>query len=71
MFNHYRDALSVIGTLEAELEVFQRQFDISNAEFEKYYLQEKAYLEGLKTTPPEETLKIQYVRSLNMLKQIW
>ena len=70
MLNHYRDALSAIGTLEAELKAFQSQFDVSDADFEQYYLREKAYLEGLKTTPPEVTLKIQYVRGLNMLNQI-
>jgi hypothetical protein len=70
LFNHYRDALSAIGTLEAELEAFRCQFGISDADFERYFLQEKAYLEGLKTTPPEVTLKIQYVRGLNMLNQI-
>jgi len=53
-----------------ELKVFQCQFGISDANFEQYYLWEKAYLEGLKTTPSEVTLKIQYVHSLNMLNQI-
>ena len=71
MFNHYRDTLSIIGSLEAELEAFRRQFGISDADFEQHYLQEEAYLNGLKTTPPEVTLKIQYVRGLNMLSQIW
>ena len=71
LFNHYQGALSAISTLDTKLKIFQCQFGISDMDFEQYYLQEKAYLDRLKTMPPEVTLKIQYVHSLNMLNQIW
>jgi len=53
-----------------ELTTLCEQLSITGDDFEQYFEQEKAYLDGLKTTPPEVTLKIQYVRGLNMLNWI-
>ena len=56
--------------LKIELANLCKQLSIMADDFERYFEQEKAYFDGLKTTPPEVTLKIQYVHGLNMLNQI-
>jgi len=58
-------------TLEVELEALQDQLGVSSADFEEFYIHEKTYLEELKSTPAEVTLKIQYRQGLNKLAQIW
>jgi len=70
LYNHYREAITTIQTLKMELTTLCEQLSITGDDFGQYFEQEKAYLDGLKTTPPEVTLKIQYVRGLNMLNRI-
>jgi len=62
---------SALVTVECAIELAGFGVALTTGDdFEQYFEQEKAYLDGLKTTPPEVTLKIQYVRGLNMLNQI-
>ena len=70
LHNHYHKVITAAQTLEIELTTLCEQLGITADSFERYFEQEKAYLDGLKTTPPEVTLKIQYICGLNMLNQI-
>ena len=50
--------------------MLQDELGLSSADFEEFFIQEKTYLEGLKSTPADVTLKIQYVQGLNKLAHI-
>jgi hypothetical protein len=67
--NHYREAASMVETLELELQIIQEQLGIRAEDFEHYFAAEKAYLEGLKDPSPVVTLKAQYVKALNELSR--
>jgi len=71
LYNHYREALAICHTHEVELQALQDELGLSSADFEEFFIQEKTYLEGLKSTPADVTLKIQYVQGLNKLAHIW
>jgi len=70
LYNHYWEALATCRTHEVELQVLQDELGLSSADFEEFFIQEKTYLEGLKSTPADVTLKIQYVQGLNKLAHI-
>ncbi|TDL13895.1 hypothetical protein BD410DRAFT_696918, partial [Rickenella mellea] len=74
LYNHYREALSVIRTCSAELDQFQKKLGITSDDFKKYFESERQYLRSLKQEPPEETLRYDYVEALEDLarrRQEW
>jgi len=64
LYRHYKEALSLISTLSAELAEIQTQLHITNDDFEGYLQDEWTYLQSLQTEPPHETLQYQYVECL-------
>jgi hypothetical protein len=57
----------IIKSCSVDLETVRANLSISDDEFERYLEDERQYLSGLKTEPPEETLKYQYVEALQEL----
>ena len=60
-------ALDVISTTTQELTHLQHELDIADEDFEIYLEEERKYLEGLKTEPPEMDLRFRYVEALDDL----
>ncbi|KAG1764331.1 hypothetical protein EDD22DRAFT_979071 [Suillus occidentalis] len=67
LFNHYREAIHVIQTLQAELSVIKRELDLDDTDFVKFYNEEKLYLDRLKEPPIRDRLCIRYVEVLDDL----
>ncbi|TFK46595.1 hypothetical protein OE88DRAFT_1638090, partial [Heliocybe sulcata] len=67
MFNHYREALKIIQEGSAELEELKLALCLTDSDFNGFLEQERAYLQGLKKEPPEETLRFEYVEGLENL----
>ncbi|KAG6380278.1 hypothetical protein JVT61DRAFT_8380 [Boletus reticuloceps] len=65
--NHYRKALKVAQTLEAELLVIKNELNLTDDDFRQFHEAKKRYVAELKEPPHEEYLKIQYVEMLNEL----
>ncbi|KAG1781291.1 hypothetical protein EV702DRAFT_1177553 [Suillus placidus] len=61
LFNHYREAIHVIQTLQAKLSVIKCELNLDDADFVKFYNEEKLYLDRLKEPPIRDRLCIQYV----------
>jgi hypothetical protein len=64
LLNHYVKAHKVIEEISMELPQIQANLGIADGDFEEYIKQECIYLHGLKSEPPEETLRYQYVEAL-------
>ena len=65
--NHYRAAVDAIRTLEAELEILQRELGLTKDDFHNYLEAERKYLGELKSPSPLVLRKIQYVQALSDL----
>jgi hypothetical protein len=64
------EALNAIHSLETELNAIKTEKNLVDDDFPRFFAEEIAYLEGLKQVPVAETLKINYVQSLQQLSQI-
>ncbi|KAG1727456.1 uncharacterized protein EDB91DRAFT_1239525 [Suillus paluster] len=65
LFNHYQEAIHVIQTLQAKLSIIKRKLNLDDADFVKFYDEEKLYLDHLKEPPIRDCLCIQYVEVQN------
>ena len=57
--NHYRAAIDAVHTLEAELEVLQRELGLTRDDFYNYLEAERKYLKELRSPSPSVLRKIQ------------
>jgi len=69
LWNHYRDALGLIGSLETELSIVKEQLKITDDDLARFFSEEVKYLNALKAAPMTEALKIQYIQALNELSR--
>ncbi|KAG2336949.1 hypothetical protein BDR05DRAFT_896013 [Suillus weaverae] len=67
--NHYREALTSIHTLTAELLALTDNLGLTDADFIKFHSEERLYLDSLKTPPPKELLQIHNVEVLDELAE--
>ncbi|KAG1848223.1 hypothetical protein F4604DRAFT_1594025 [Suillus subluteus] len=63
--NHYREALTAIHTLTAELSAIEGILDLTDADFIHFHEQECLYLDGLKEPPVKDRISVRYVQSLD------
>jgi hypothetical protein len=70
MFNHYREALRVIKTNTAELNVINLQLGLQPADYDRFLAEERTYLHGLKKEPEEDVLHFEYVAALEDLSML-
>ena len=69
LYSHYRKALEIIDDISTDLRTIQTNLDITFDDFERYMQEERTYLLGLKSEPPQETLRFQYVEALQDLSK--
>ncbi|KAG2120042.1 hypothetical protein DEU56DRAFT_928749 [Suillus clintonianus] len=69
LWNHYREALKSVQTLTVELSAIKAELDITDDDFPRYILQERAYLDGLKQPPTRDQNCIRYVEALDELAE--
>ncbi|KAG1735555.1 hypothetical protein EDB19DRAFT_1910627 [Suillus lakei] len=67
--NHYREALTSIETLTAELSILKDTLGLTDVDFIQFHSQERLYLDNLKEPPPKEILHIRYVQVLRELAE--
>ncbi|KAG2738887.1 hypothetical protein P692DRAFT_201842716 [Suillus brevipes Sb2] len=67
MWNHYREALNSIQMLTVELSAIKAELNITDDDFPRYLLQERAYLDSLKQPPARDKISIRYVEALDEL----
>ncbi|KAH9923377.1 uncharacterized protein B0H18DRAFT_1085727 [Fomitopsis serialis] len=67
LYNNYKQALKIISNETKVFEVLGRQLGTTPADYEKYLVEERAYLEGLKSEPPEVARRLDYIEALMML----
>ncbi|KAH7904674.1 hypothetical protein BJ138DRAFT_884863 [Hygrophoropsis aurantiaca] len=65
--NHYREALTAVRTLEAELAIVKSTYNLSDDDFLRFFNEEKVYLDSLQHPPVDDRLKIRYVEVLDEL----
>ena len=70
MFNHYREALHIIKTNTAELNVINLQLGLQPADYDRFLAEERTYLHGLKKEPEEDALHFEYVAALEDLSML-
>ncbi|KAH7903532.1 hypothetical protein BJ138DRAFT_1020474 [Hygrophoropsis aurantiaca] len=58
LWNHYREALKAVHALEIELTTVKTVLNLTDADFSKFYDDERVYLDGLRPlqSPPGEGL---------------
>ncbi|KAI6133426.1 hypothetical protein EDD16DRAFT_1699533 [Pisolithus croceorrhizus] len=65
LYDNYKQALDTICECETTLPGLMKEQDMSNKQvFEKWLVEEKAYLEQLSHEPPEEMLQMEYWEQL-------
>ncbi|KAI0366036.1 hypothetical protein BV20DRAFT_1056040 [Pilatotrama ljubarskyi] len=69
IFHNYRQALRAIEDGVKKLEIYERDLKTTAEDYERYYREECEYLRGLKSEPPEVSLKFEYVQALQELEQ--
>lgn len=67
--NHYREALTLVHTLTTELTAVKQALNLTDADFIRFYADEKSYLESLKEPPLQDRLQIRYVQVLDELAE--
>lgn len=67
MSNHYREALKIIRTHSAELAVVNPQLGLCAADYQRFLVEERTYLHGLRIEPEEDVLQFDYVDALENL----
>ncbi|KAI5991218.1 hypothetical protein EDD15DRAFT_2388647 [Pisolithus albus] len=70
LWNHYRAATDAICTLSVELDVLKTQLNLTDEDFQRFYEQERCYLNSLKKLPLQDRVQIQYVNRLR-LQEHW
>ncbi|KAG2122419.1 hypothetical protein BD769DRAFT_1629231 [Suillus cothurnatus] len=68
--NHYREALTAVQTLSAELATLQSVLNISNTDFLHFHEQEHSYLDGLKEPPLKDQLQNAEAMALHLEIQL-
>ncbi|OAX32642.1 hypothetical protein K503DRAFT_852090 [Rhizopogon vinicolor AM-OR11-026] len=68
LYNHYREAIHVIRTLQTELSIIKGELHLDDRDFMKFYDEEKLYLDSLKQPPIRDRLCIRYVEVLDDLE---
>ncbi|KAJ2968160.1 hypothetical protein NUW54_g13303 [Trametes sanguinea] len=69
IFNNYRQALQIIEEGTRALAIYEQDLQTGAADYERYLVQEREYLFGLKSEPPELALKFEYIEALQLLEQ--
>ncbi|KAI6012935.1 hypothetical protein PISMIDRAFT_14604 [Pisolithus microcarpus 441] len=65
LYNNYKQALDTICECEITLPGLMKEQNVPNEQvFEKWLVEEKAYLEQLSHEPPEEMLQMEYWEQL-------
>jgi hypothetical protein len=64
MFNHYREALKTIKDNMAELAVVNPRLGLCSADYERFLVEERTYLHGLRKEPEEDIFQFEYVAAL-------
>lgn len=70
MFNHYREALDTIKNNTAELAAVNPRLGLCAADYERFLVEERTYLHGLKKEPEEEVFQFEYVAALEDLSKM-
>ncbi|KAF8578460.1 hypothetical protein K439DRAFT_1638825 [Ramaria rubella] len=63
LLDNYKQVLELVTMLAPALESFKRTYELTDADFQRFYEQKKRYLATLKV-PPENMLEISYVEAL-------
>ncbi|KAI0038469.1 hypothetical protein FA95DRAFT_1662786 [Auriscalpium vulgare] len=64
IYNNYRQALGMISEYTRELAVFTQITGFTGADFERWIVEERDYLESLREEPEEDMQKVSYVEAL-------
>ncbi|KIK28751.1 hypothetical protein PISMIDRAFT_90228 [Pisolithus microcarpus 441] len=67
LWNHYSSARSAIHTLTAKLDILKLQFQLTDADFERFHEQECSYLTNFKALPVQDQVLIKYIHALDEL----
>lgn len=67
--DNYKQALDILQSEVLLLEMMEKRGITGPAIFRAWLDEEKSYLSGLKSEPPEETLEIDYYESLVRLQK--
>ncbi|KAH9918795.1 uncharacterized protein B0H18DRAFT_1122870 [Fomitopsis serialis] len=67
LYNNYKQALDIMYDDMKVVEVLGQQLGTNEADYERYLVEERAYLAGLKSEPPEVTQRLDYIEALMTL----
>ncbi|KAG2105063.1 uncharacterized protein F5147DRAFT_746487 [Suillus discolor] len=67
--NHYKEALTLIHTLSAELSAIKQALNLTDADFARFHTEERSYLESLQEQPLSDQLQIRYIQVLDDLNE--
>ena len=67
IYKNYQQALQNIKEGERALDVYARDLKLTPGDYERYLMEERAYLQGLKEEPAEIALQGEYVATLQVL----
>ena len=69
LVNNYKQALNILANAPPTLENAKKELGVTdNSVFEKWLLEEREYLQGLKLEPQEEVLEMEYCQRLFALQ---
>ena len=68
IFNNYRQALGILTEDSAALRVLQEQLSVTPPIIEHWFEEEKEYMRGVRSEPPDLDQKITYVKALDTLR---
>ncbi|CDO74385.1 hypothetical protein BN946_scf184816.g8 [Trametes cinnabarina] len=68
LYNNYKQALAIIQEYTPIVEEFKKSNNVTEADFEGWHSEELAYLTNLVQEPPEDLVKVTYIKSLEVLK---
>ncbi|KAI0359107.1 hypothetical protein OH77DRAFT_1136710 [Trametes cingulata] len=69
IFNNYRQALQIIDEGVRALDVYALELGTSDADYERYLVEERDYLQSLQSEPPELAQKMEYMEALDNLEK--
>ncbi|KAF8130815.1 hypothetical protein EV363DRAFT_221781 [Boletus edulis] len=67
--NHYREATQTVRTLTAELAIVKEALKLTDDDFSRFIIEERAYLTSLKQHPQRDPLKVRYTQALDELEE--
>ncbi|KAG2056750.1 hypothetical protein BDR06DRAFT_981178 [Suillus hirtellus] len=69
LHNHYKETLTLIHTLSAELSAIKQALNLTDTDFARFHTEERSYLESLQEQPLSNQLQIRYIQVLDDLNE--